>query len=50
MLVDGFVMQSIGTHRNALGRSFDGPTALILPLPIRTMAIPAAPTPVTAGS
>jgi hypothetical protein len=34
----------------ALGGSFDGPTALTLQLPVRPMAIPAAPTPVTAGN
>lgn len=50
MLVDGFVLQSVGPRSAALGGSFDGPTALTLELPVRPMAIPAAPTPVTAGS
>jgi general secretion pathway protein C len=50
MLVEGFVLQSVGPRSAALGGSFDGPTALTLQLPVRPMAIPAPPTPVTAGS
>lgn len=50
MLADGYVLQSVGTRSAALGASADGPTALTLQLPVRPMAIPAAPTPVTAGS
>jgi general secretion pathway protein C len=49
MLVEGFVLQSVGPRSAALGGSFDGPTALTLQLPVRPMAIPGPPTPVTAG-
>ena len=50
MLADGFVLQSVGPRSAALGGSYDGPTAITLQLPVRPMAVPAAPTPVTAGN
>lgn len=48
-LVDGYVLQSVGTRSAALGASVDAPVALTVQLPVRPMAIPAPPTPVTAG-
>jgi general secretion pathway protein C len=50
MVVEGFVLQSVGPRSAALGGSADGPAALTLQLPVRPMAIPAPPTPVTAGN
>jgi general secretion pathway protein C len=48
-LVDGFVLQSVGLRTAALGASIGSPAAITLQLPVRPMAIPAPPAPVTAG-
>ena len=48
-LVDGYVLQSVGLRTAALGASVGSPAAITLQLPVRPMAIPAPPAPVTAG-
>jgi len=48
-LVDGYVLQSVSLRTVALGASIGSPVAITLQLPVRPMAIPAPPAPVTAG-
>lgn len=49
-LADGYVLQSVDVRSAALGASLGAPAALTLQLPVRPLAIPAPPSPVTAGN
>ena len=40
MVGEGYVLQSVSTRSAALGAGVDAPTAMILQLPVRPMAIP----------